>query len=157
MERALLKRTKDRLLFKLGYIRKNEESHYEVLTDYDFNILEIWVYDIESKKVYKYTYEPSNSSNNKSRTQNDYQQMFIQKNLVNKENIKIGSDTYSCDHYKIVYKDDKGNEIIYEFWLTDKIPGKIVKYKFSDIKENSYLEATIVSVRYNYKIEWSDF
>lgn len=159
IERALLKKTKDRILFKLGYIRKDEESYYEVLTDYNFNILDIWVYDIESKKVYHYTYEPqtTDKKNSKDSQDKDEKDLFDKKYYSGKDNIKIGGENYNCDYYKIVIKDDSGKEIFYEFWLTNKIPGRVVKYKFSDPANNSYYEAILIEVRHNYKANWSDF
>ncbi|MCX8058267.1 MAG: hypothetical protein N3A58_02500 [Spirochaetes bacterium] len=159
IERALLKKTKDRLLFKLGYMRKDGDSFYEVLTDYNFNVLDIWVYDIESKKVYHYTYEPPKTKEQTTKKEKDSDEkvLFDKKYFIGKENLKIAGETYNCDYYKIIVKDDSGKTVTYEFWLTNKIPGRIVKYKFIDVADNNYFEALLIEIRYNYKINWSDF
>ncbi len=178
VERALLKRLNDGTSWwQLSY--RDEESEFlsEALVGSDFDLLIFRYRDPETDELREWKPEPEEeSSMEKEQVEEEaaddlpgYYDGSWESHIVGRENVKVPAGTYSADHvlveedYEYYYVDDEGNEqtematLRYEWWISDSVPGNLVRYKWEDGSDGTSLTGELMSHGRGYSTSLNSF
>jgi len=182
-ERALLKRTADNNeWWLLSYSEPEGESFLsEALLDPDYSIVKFRYMDPETEKIREWVPETDEEAaaeetqdeaeaeetayaGEEALFRGDYENY-----IVGQETVRVGAGTYTADHVLIedtytIYTDEEETEenaetyqVIYEWWISDDVPGQIVKYEWQNVTEKISLKGELVSFKKGYTTQLESF
>ncbi len=178
IERALLKRLNDGTSWwQLSY--RDEESEFlsEALVGGDFDLLIFRYIDPDTDELREWVPEEEEESSVQEDSEEeemdselpDYYDGSWESNIVGTERITVPAGTYSADHvlveedYEYYYVDEDGNEqtemttLRYEWWISDSVPGNLVRYKWEDGSDDTSLTGELISHRKGYTTRLNSF
>ena len=128
MEKALLKVNSDgSKWWKVKYSDEGEEIVYEFLIDSDYNLIKLRFRDEDTGKIKEYTATEKDivkyrKEDMQSITDSDYNEWN-----TGKEKVKTSAGSFTTDH--LVFSEETAG---YEWWVTTKVPGNLVKFSWYD-------------------------
>jgi hypothetical protein len=178
VKRALLKDMSDGTTWwYLSSIVDGEDQFYEMLIDKEMNILKVRYRDQDNGVIKEILLEQSGDSD--SDAEGDSEMMDPHdygKYSTGQETIKTKAGSFKTEHLIYddneydhdkeydddEYDDDKKEydddlEYKYEYWLTDKVPGGVVKYIYENISENETMSGEVIDIRSGYKTQLESY
>jgi hypothetical protein len=143
MEKSLLKLNSDgSRWWKVKYSDGSDKFMYEFLLDKDYNLLKLKFVDADSGEVREYKAKEEdiasyNTSEMRNLSSSDYKEW-------NKGSVKIKTEagSFTADH--ILYSDVDTN-YSHEWWLTEDVPGQMVKFLWNNNEDIITVELTGIS------------
>ncbi len=159
-ERALLSREDDgSSWWYLKYTPEDEESiEYEILVDRDLQAREMYVRDPETRDVRHHVFahdpeerremeEGEESLDEAGYPTEAYYPEDYEDYHVERVNVTIGAGSFDADLLRYI-EEDEGFE--YSWWVTDTVPGQIIKYEYKDTIEGGVFQGEIIEMREDY-------
>lgn len=177
IERALLKRTAEgNSWWLLRYDAEDEEEMIsEALLDPEYNILKFRYRDPETDTIREWVPETEEEAAAETESeeeeamaeagQEDYYRGDFSDNVVGTERVSVPAGRFKADHVLIEdhYVAEEGEETeesyraTYEWWLTGEVPGKIVKYIWTDESDGSSLTGELLAYNNGYTTRLNSF
>ena len=170
VERALLKRNADGTVWWfLRYKAEGEEEFLaESLVDADFNMVKFRYYDSETDSIREWIPEKDADSTEAESVEDTSEDVGFYEGdfrnfITGTESVTVPAGKYSAEHvliedkYEPQAEGEKGYEVRYEWWLADKVPGDIVKYKWQNLTEKTSVTGEMVSHKTGYKTRLESF
>ena len=119
--------------WKIKYGNGSDEIIYEFLIDKDYKLLKLRFIDDDSGEVREYTATPEeietySTADMREISESDYKEYY-----EGRVNIKTDAGKFETDH--LVFTQDEA-VYTYEWWLSDTVPGRMVKFMWKDSEES---------------------
>ena len=174
IERALLKRNADgSAWWLLRYSAEGEDDFLsEALMSEDYDLLTFRYMDPETDSIREWIPEQEEAeqeSADDEETEEMAEVGFYEGSygdyIVGTESVKVPAGTYMADHILIedIYvaeeegDDSQSYEVRYEWWITDEVPGELVKYIWANTSDGTSLSGVLVSNKKGYTTQLSSF
>jgi hypothetical protein len=174
IERALLKRNADgSAWWLLRYSAEGEDDFLsEALMSEDYDLLTFRYMDPETDRIREWIPEQEEAeeeSTDAEETEEMAEVGFYEGSygdyIVGTESVKVPAGTYMADHILIedIYvAEEEGDEsesyeVRYEWWITDEVPGELVKYIWANTSDGTSLSGVLVSNKKGYTTQLSSF
>lgn len=173
IERALLRRTSEgNSWWFLRYTDEEEEFISEALLDEDYNIIVFRYRDPETGSIREWIPEKEEDADTEAEEVNavvadedDYYRSDFEDHVVGKGHVTVPAGRFNAQHVLIenVYVEDEGEDteenyqLSYEWWLVPQVPGKLVKYVWTDESDNSTLSGELISYGKGYETQLDSF
>jgi len=113
------------------------ELLYEVKTDPQYRVVKFRFRDSDEGQTGEYELTPEEiESMNPAETQVITEEEYAEW-VQGQERIKTPAGTYNTDHLQTTYSDEE-NQWAYNWWITDQVPGSMVKFKWVDSDDEWY-------------------
>ncbi len=157
-ERALLSREDDgSSWWFLKYTPEDAETiEYEILVDRDLNAREMYLKDPETDEIRHHRFTGDEQEEQERREGEEsleeagyHTESFYPEDRdeyrVDRETVTIGAGSFETE---VLYHEEDGFE--YTWWLSDTVPGQLVKYLFKDTESGSTFEGEMMEMRDDY-------
>ena len=176
-ERALLKRNEDGTMWWYLNFQAEEMDpvEYEILLGPDLQAREMYIRDPESGDIryHQFAYDEEElaeaEEGEESLAEVGYQTNYYfsedwDQFRQDTETVTIGTRSYNtellyfnpAEHEE--YQDDLDEDQNYEFrwWVTDDVPGDLVKFEYKDLDQEGTLRGEMVDIRDDYTMRFAD-
>lgn len=157
-ERALLNREDDgSSWWFLKYVPEEGESiEYEVWVDRDLNAREMYLKDPESDEIRHHRFT-GDAAEQRERGEGEesleeagyHTESFYPEDRdeyrIDRETITIGAGSFETE---VLFHEEDGYE--YTWWVTEEIPGELIKYQFKESSTGNVFEGEIIEMRDDY-------
>jgi len=182
IERALLKKMDDgNEWWLLSYSDPDGESFLsEALLDSDYAIAVFRYIDPETESIREWIPEPvDRETESESREKEEADASMastvgaqykgdFQDYLVGRDRITVEAGTYLADHVRFedsftTTTGEEGKEttetyeVTYEWWITEEVPGQIIRYDWNNITENLSLQGELISFKGGYTTQLDSY
>jgi hypothetical protein len=159
VERALLKRMGDSSSWwQLFWSDGEEEYLSEALIDRNYELLKFRYIDPETGDIREWIPEQTEEEVEEADAEEaelpDYYEGSWQDNVVDTSSVTVPAGTFSARRVLIEERDveEEGSPVFrYEWWISESVPGNLVKYRWEDLSDGSSLTGELVSHRKGYK------
>jgi len=123
----------------------NEEIFYEMLIENDYDLVKVRYLNSNTGVFEEFVPEgAADDSDSVESLDRDVYNQFIAGN----ESIKTKAGSFKADH---IVLEGKGSDYKYEYWVADRAPGHIVKYRYENLPENQSMTGEIIDIRGGYR------
>jgi hypothetical protein len=173
VERALLKRNEDGSgWWQLRYSDNESDLLSEALIGKEYELLAFRYRDQESGEIREWLPEQNETSDQEDAEEEEppeYYQGPWESHVVGTSVIQVPAGTFNAQEVLLEekteshYTDEAGNDqtktgiLRYQWWISDEIPGKLVKYRWEDSSEGSVFTGELISNKTGYKTQLSSF
>ena len=148
--RALLKTLDDGSQWWLLLAKSDgEENSYEMLLDGNGTVLKFRYLNPDTGKPAEYVPKQGESSGQTGETMTpDSYRDYVR----NEESVKTRAGSFKTQHLVFEGKDEENQvQFRYEYWISDSVPGRCVKYRYENTGEKDYFGGEVSDVRGGYK------
>ncbi len=151
--KALLKINDDTSRWwKIKYGNRSDEIIYEFLIDKDYNLLKLRFTDEDSGEVREYLatpeeLEPYSTSDMRKISESDYKEW--DKGIVT---LKTDAGSFETNHLLFT---ESAADYSYEWWISDRVPGKMVKFMWKSGGES--MTGELIKISNGNKTELNSF
>lgn len=170
-ERALLKRNDDGTSWwYLNFDTEDSEPmEFEVLMDHNLQAREMYLRDIETDEVRHHVFQHNESqieeaeASDVSMEEAGYQTNYYfleewEQYHEGTESISIGAGTYNSDVLLFSSEEDQSDhEYEYRWWVSEDVPGNLLKFEYQDINEGGTLRGEMIDLRLDYEPKFTSF
>ena len=174
-ERALLKKQDDGSSW--WYLKFDADEsrpiEYEVLLTADLQPREMYIRDPESRDIrfHQFSYTESERAEVKESEESlegiGYQthHFFVESwedYRTESETITVGAGTFAAESLLFSsrdyegYEDEDINHVEYRWWVTQNVPGELVKFEYRDLETEHVLRGELIELRENYRPRFAD-
>ncbi len=158
-ERALLKVNADNSLWWYIKYEVDEEAFaYEVLVEPDFEARKIRFKD-EEGAVREYVFKSGESGGGTAATARIFDlesDSEYKKYLQGSRPVNTSAGKFNTDYLRVTYM-NQGVDAVYEWWVSDEVPGKLVQFKWEDKENKTTLSGELVSIKTGYTTRFNSF
>lgn len=131
---------------------EGKENFYEILIKNDSDLVKVRYLDTTTGSYGEFIPEDSQERGDEaveSLNSNNYSPY-----IVGSESLKTRAGTFRTDH---IVLEEEGSSFKYEYWISDRAPGHIVKYRYENKAENQIMTGEIIDIRGGYKTKLSSY
>jgi hypothetical protein len=158
-ERALLKVNADNSLWwYIKYEVDEEVFAYEVLVTPEFEARKIRFKD-EEGAIREYAFDAGEAGGGTAATARVFDlesDSEYQKYLQGKRPVNTSAGKFNTDYLRVTYM-NQGVDAVYEWWVSDEVPGKLVRFKWEDKDNKTTLSGELVSIKTGYTTRFNSF
>jgi len=155
--RALLKVLGDGSRWWLLSIKADgEEQFFELLEDRNNMVLKFRYTDPDTGRPGEYVPQPGEAYGQGGQVMTpDAWQDYVK----NEENVRTGAGSFKAQHVVFEGKDPTNNQVQYryEFWLSDRVAGRCVKYRYSTGDGKDFFSGEVSDMRGGYRTRLSSY
>lgn len=174
-ERALLKKLEDGSSW--WYLKFDAEDarpiEYDVLLTTDLEPKQMYIRDPESRDIrfHEFSYTESErmeiEESEESLEGTGYQTHYFfveswENYRTESETITIGAGTFATELLLFSssdyegYEDEDINHVEYRWWVSQNVPGELVKFEYRDVESDHVLRGELIELRDNYRPRFAD-
>ena len=177
IERALLKRNADGTAWWfLRYSAEGEDDFIsEALLDDEYALLKFRYRDPETDTIREWIPEQDEEAAESEATDEESTEEPVDVGfyegaygdyIVGTEEVRVPAGTYRADHILIEDTWSSENEdgtaaetyeVRYEWWISDKVPGQLIKYSWANISEDVSLSGVLISNKNGYTTQLKSY
>jgi Prokaryotic membrane lipoprotein lipid attachment site len=123
-----------------------EEIFYEMLIKNDYDLVKVRYLNSNTGAFDEFI--PEGADSDDSDTVETLDTDVYNRFKVGSESIRTKAGSFKADH---IVLEEKGAEFKYEYWIADRAPGHIVKYRYENTAENQVMTGEIIDIRGGYR------
>ncbi len=166
-ERALLRRNADGTSWwYLRYESDESELEYEARIDAEFRVMEVYFRDPDTGEVRHRVFDHPEieSDDDEEAWDGEYDDDFVATEddfrdyRRERVRITVGAGTFDADHIVYDYRDEESSEEFeYHWWVSDQVPGELLKYEWISATEGTTLSGELMQIRRDYRTRFGAY
>lgn len=165
VERALLKKEATGSWWLLSYESEDESFVSEAFIGADYELLIFRYEDPDRREIREWRAEMTEGEDTREKdeveaTMDEAQPGFFagdyQSYVVGTETIRVPAGSFTADHIRIDEEYDGGG-ISYEWWISEDVPGRLVKYDWKDSSADAEVIGELIEIRDDYRTRLNSY
>lgn len=168
IERAFLKEESDGGWWYLGYEVEDGIFVSEAFIGSDYELLIFRYEDPETGEIREWradeevddsdqTTEAAETEATVEESQPTFYEGDYGAYVVGTETVSVPAGSFTAEHVRIADVYDEGGELTYEWWITENVPGRLVKYDWRDGADDTSLTGELLEVRHDYRTRMGSY